>query len=998
MSRSEPPRRSKASTPGTRSWRELTRREVHPAFSQRPRESALCFLIDLDSGGTAPRVNLGSREPTLNLVLATRARDHTAAFDGVTPLSVVPRAPFPPGAAGIVCELAASSTSPVVSLTRSMCEELLLPLCRAGLVYGVREGDLERARLLRASSAASFRVSLEAQTPDDAGAPVEFTGRIQRSTPLGEETLAPTRIEALLEVGYVVAGGEITKLEADCVPWVVRLRQGSVEVPRAELPQFLGALAALPQGPRISNVEDVGFSLRAEKPQPVLRLTTSIDNSRLLRGTLVFRYPKSSSSEGSSAWELGCDMRPETLVDREQRLLVQRDFAEESAVIERLGAAGFGVTVWEAETPDCPFDVRVHFDDFVRACEVLMADGFRVELDGSLCRRARGFQAFINSEQDWFELSGNARFDRNHLALPELLEHVRKRDRFVRLSDESLGVLPEKWFAEFDPLASLVNPKHEKLRFHALQALLVDGLLGSWSPAADHDFGKMQERVRAFEGPSALHEPAGFRGELRAYQRVALGWLSALDELGLGGCLADDMGLGKTVVVLAWLWLRVTSGKARRTPSLLVAPKSLLFNWRSEARNFTPELKVLLHHGADRAPPSEHFLEYDLVLTSYGTLRKDASALAALGFDYVILDEAHAIKNAESLAHRSARRLSSRARLALTGTPVENHLLELWSLLCFLNPGVMELFEHQRRTFERARPSEIALRGVVHKLVRPFVLRRTKAEVAPELPARIEKTLYVPLSGAQAVVYRELADHYRARMLERREQRKYIGKAMSGVSHHNGHEAAQALEALLRLRQAACHPALLCGSDVDLESPAARAATAANAPSAKLDLLLERLTALCEGGHKALVFSQFVGFLRLVRTALEERGMPFEYMDGDTRDRESVVARFQNQDGACVFLISLKTGGTGLNLTAAEYVFILDPWWNPAVEAQAVDRAHRIGQTKPVIAYRLLTKGTVEAKVASLQSDKRALTDAVFTGEGTFSSKLTREDFEYLLS
>jgi SNF2 family DNA or RNA helicase len=282
--------------------------------------------------------------------------------------------------------------------------------------------------------------------------------------------------------------------------------------------------------------------------------------------------------------------------------------------------------------------------------------------------------------------------------------------------------------------------------------------------------------------------------------------------------------------------------------------------------------------------------------------------------------------------------------------------------------------------------------------VRPIVLRRTKAEVAPELPARIEKTLYVPLSGAQAVVYRELADHYRARMLERREQRKYIGKATSGVSHHNGHEAAQALEALLRLRQAACHPALLCGSDVDLESPAARAATAANAPSAKLDLLLEQLTALCEGGHKALVFSQFVGFLRLVRTALEERGMPFEYMDGDTRDRESVVARFQNQDGACVFLISLKTGGSGLNLTAAEYVFILDPWWNPAVEAQAVDRAHRIGQTKPVIAYRLLTKGTVEAKVASLQGDKRALTDAVFTGEGTFSSKLTREDFEYLLS
>ncbi len=1000
MTRSGPPR----STTGARSWRTLTRAESHPAFSERPRESALCFLVDLDSGGASPRVLPASREATLSLVLATRARDHTAGFERIAPLSVVPRMPFPPGAAGVLCELAASTLSPVVSLSRTMCEELLLPLCREGWLYGVRDGDVTNARRLRASNGKPWSVRLEANPADDPEANVAFSGRIQRSAPLGEETLSPTRIDALLQVGYVVSGDELGVLDADCVAWVRSLREGPVVVPRSELGEFMGALLALPRGPRVTNVEDIGFSLRAGKPRPCLRLAPSVGNERLLRGTLVFHYAKSQPSAPNDedtptpSWELGCDMRPQTLVDDEQGLLVERDYAEECAVIKRLGAAGFGVTVWEAETPDCPFDVRVHFDDFARACELLMDEGVRVELDGSLLRRARGFRAFVNSEQDWFELKGNARFDRNALEMPELLDHVRQKNRFARLGDGSLGVLPERWIAEFAPLASLVNPKHARLRFHALQALLIDGLLGTWSPAADPGFAKMRERVQAFAGVAPLTEPTGFRGELRPYQRVALGWLAALDELGLSGCLADDMGLGKTVVVLAFLWMRASRTPRVARPSLLVVPKSLLFNWRSEANAFTPELKVLVHHGAQRLPPSEHFEQYDVVLTSYGTLRREAAALAQQSFDYVILDEAHAIKNQESLVHRSVRRLSSRGRLALTGTPVENHLLELWALLNYLNPGVLERFEHLARTFERARPSEVAVTEVIQKLARPFVLRRTKDEVAPELPPRIEKTLYVPLSGAQAVVYRELAEHYRARMLERREQRKFIGSSMRGVSHSNGHESARALEALLRLRQAACHPALLAGSDVDLESPAARAATAAGASSAKLELLLEQLTALAEEGHKSLVFSQFTSFLRIVREALRERGLAFEYLDGDTQNRQAVVERFQRHDGACVFLISLKTGGTGLNLTAADYVFILDPWWNPAAESQAVDRAHRIGQTRPVIAYRLLTKGTVEAKVASLQAGKRALTQAIFSDDSAFSAKLTQKDLEYLLS
>ncbi|MFZ5891906.1 MAG: DEAD/DEAH box helicase [Myxococcota bacterium] len=985
---------------GHESWRELTRGRSHPAFGQRPRESSLCFIVDLDSGGTRPRLNLASPEATLSLVLATRARDRSAGFERVTPLSVVPRAPFPPGPAGVVCELAASTLSPIVCLSRELCEELLAPLCREGLLYGLRDNDLDNPVRLTASREKAWCLRLEAESVDgDPEGPVAFSGRIQRSTRLGEETLAPTRIDSLFEVGFVVTGEELGKLDADCVAWVARLKQGRVLVPRAELPEFLGALAALPEGPRVTNLEELGFAACAERPEAVLRLGSSMDNQRLLRGTLVFRYKKPGSMD---AWELGCEMRADTLVDAERRVLALRDYAEESRIVARLGDAGFEVRVWETGAASCPFDVRVHFDDLVRSSERLLDDGVRIEFDGSPCRPLRSFRLFIDSEQDWFELKGHARFDQHALELPELLEHVRKRRRLVQLSDGSSAIIPEKWFAELDPLASLVNPKHKQLRFHALQALLIDGILGSWSPAADPGFTQMKERVREFAGVQPRHEQAGFRGELRPYQRVALGWLAALEQFRLGGCLADDMGLGKTVVVLAWLWSRASNargshGKVHR-PSLLVAPKSLLFNWRQEARAFTPELKLLVYHGSERQAALPRFGEYDLIITSYGTLRRDASELALQDFDYVVLDEAHNIKNEASLVHRSVRRLSSHARLALSGTPIENHLLELWSLLSFLNPAIFERLDHIRRTFERGRVSQVALKETVQKLVRPFILRRTKAEVAPELPARIEKTLYVPLTGAQAVVYRELADHYRARMLDQRQQRRYLGGAVRGVSHHNGHEAARALEALLRLRQAACHPALLGTTEGLLESPEARAAVAPDAPSAKLDLLLEKLAALSDEGHKALVFSQFTGFLGLVREALVRRKLRFEYLDGQTQQREAVVQRFQNAVGPCIFLISLKTGGSGLNLTAAEYVFLLDPWWNPAVEAQAVDRAHRIGQTRPVIAYRLLAKGTVEAKVAALQADKRALTDGLFADEAAFSEKLTREDFEYLLA
>ena len=382
--------------------------------------------------------------------------------------------------------------------------------------------------------------------------------------------------------------------------------------------------------------------------------------------------------------------------------------------------------------------------------------------------------------------------------------------------------------------------------------------------------------------------------------------------------------------------------------------------------------------GPGRATRLEGFADADLVLTTYGTLRSDIGLLAGMEFDYLILDEAQAIKNPSSESAKAARLLRGQHRLALSGTPVENHLGELWSLFEFLNPGMLG----STRAFEaitgRGRPGEESLTGLARAL-RPFILRRTKAEVAPELPPKHEETIFCELEPAQAKLYRELREHYRARLL------KGAGVDAGAGDGGLGQGKIQVLEALLRLRQAACHPGLID-------------AGRANEPSAKLEVLLPRLAELRAEGHKALVFSQFTSFLALVRARLDAEGVTYEYLDGQVQDRAARVTRFQNDPACPLFLISLKAGGTGLNLTAADYVFILDPWWNPAVEAQAVDRTHRIGQQRQVFVYRLLCRDTVEEKVAALQESKRGLAESIINEDQGFVRGLDRETLEMLLS
>jgi SNF2 family DNA or RNA helicase len=366
------------------------------------------------------------------------------------------------------------------------------------------------------------------------------------------------------------------------------------------------------------------------------------------------------------------------------------------------------------------------------------------------------------------------------------------------------------------------------------------------------------------------------------------------------------------------------------------------------------------------------FVDHDVVLTTYGTLRRDIAVLKDVELDYVILDEAQAIKNAGSQTAKAARLLRGRHRLALTGTPIENHLGELWSLLEFLNPGFLGSSALKARSAELRDPAAAA-REVLARALHPLILRRTKAQVAPELPARVEQTLVCELPPKQRKLYDELRDYYRA-VLDKRIDTQGLGRTKLLV-----------LEALLRLRQVACHPALVDRGRVD-------------DPCAKLDLLLPQLTEVLAEGHKVLVFSQFTSFLALLRRRLEDTGLSYLYLDGKTRNRKELVEEFQSGNGSGLFLISLKAGGLGLNLTAADYIYLLDPWWNPAVEAQAVDRAHRIGQTRPVFAYRLVARDTVEEKILELQAGKRALADAIVQADESLIARLSREDLELLLS
>jgi superfamily II DNA or RNA helicase len=578
---------------------------------------------------------------------------------------------------------------------------------------------------------------------------------------------------------------------------------------------------------------------------------------------------------------------------------------------------------------------------------------------------------------DWLAVSAEWEAEGMKLSKSDLERLASAGGRFVKL--------PNSGWVELDTEA--VQRAHE-----AMADLGVDGLIAApqkvgmehvahlsedeFTRFADTPEAKaLRERVRDFKGVPATNVPVTVQAELRPYQKDGFDFLAHLVQIRLGGILADDMGLGKTLQTLTWLaWLK-DRNKKNPKPSLVICPASVLHNWRREAERFVPNLKVLvLESGAARHNLRKQIPEHDIIVTNYALLRRDLEELNKFAFRSVILDEAQFIKNPGAQVTQSVKQLKSEQRLALTGTPLENRLLDLWSIVDFIQPGYLGTQEHFLETYEpkggddAESAQRIARRQLSAKL-RPLLLRRMKKHVAKDLPDRIEERRDCPLGEEQRKLY----------LAELRRSRDQIMQAVAeqGLNKSKMH----VLAALTRLRQVCCHPQLV-GND---------------SPSGKTETLFELLDALVAEGQKVLVFSQFVQMLQLLEKECHARNIKTHILTGQTKDRQEVVSAFQSDQGASVFLLSLRAAGTGLNLTNASYVVLYDPWWNPAVEAQAIDRSHRIGQTQTVNAYRLIAPGTVEEKIWELQQSK-AKTIADVLGEEGFARSLTKTELEYLFA
>ena len=485
----------------------------------------------------------------------------------------------------------------------------------------------------------------------------------------------------------------------------------------------------------------------------------------------------------------------------------------------------------------------------------------------------------------------------------------------------------------------------------------------------------LSNRLEEFDHLAPLPEPEGFIGELRGYQREGLAWLDFLREYGFGGILADDMGLGKTVQLLAFLQAEKTAGRLTK-PCLIVAPTSTLPNWRRECQRFTPGLKVLSLQGAGRHGRFAELAECDIALTTYPLLARDKEHLKGTSYHAIVLDEAQNVKNPITIAARAARELEANHRICMSGTPVENHLGELWSLFHFLMPGFLGPDAEFKRRFRGPieKNGDTEARDRLARRIRPFMLRRTKDKVVKELPAKTEIVETVELEEAQRDFYESI------RLAMDDQVRRLI--ATQGFDRSR----MQILDALLKLRQACCDPRLV-------KLPSAESVN----ESAKLDRLIDMLTVLIEDGRKVLLFSQFTSMLNLIEERLKQNGISWVRISGDVVDRDTPVQRFQAGE-VPLFLISLKAGGTGLNLTAADTVILYDPWWNPAVENQAIDRAHRIGQDKAVMVYRLVAAGTIEEKMLQMQARKGELAKSILTDDGDIVQSLTADDLQWILS
>ncbi|TCD02899.1 DEAD/DEAH box helicase [Pedobacter psychroterrae] len=579
----------------------------------------------------------------------------------------------------------------------------------------------------------------------------------------------------------------------------------------------------------------------------------------------------------------------------------------------------------------------------------------------------------IKEDNDWFDINAIVYFGIHPIPFIALKQHILHKKREFTLPDGSIAIIPEKWFSQYGSIFSLTEGnKNLRLKKHHI------GLISELAEdsIANVTLSRKLEKLNDFENIADVKMPVNFKGDLRSYQKAGYNWFSFLREYHFGGCLADDMGLGKTIQTLAMLQKLKEEDEANgtHTTSLIIMPTSLIYNWLNEAKKFTPKLKIHSHIGTARDKDVSIFSRYDVVITTYGVTRVDIELLIMFYFNYIILDESQNIKNPSSKSFKAVKALKSRHRLILSGTPVENSVSDLWTQLTFLNPGLLgtqSFFnEEYVQAIEKRKDEDKARK--LQAIIKPFVLRRTKEQVAAELPAKTEQVFYCNMSEDQAAYYEKTKSAYRNDLLSSMDDGTYAKKQV------------QLLQGLTALRQLANHPVMI---DEEYHSD-----------SGKFESVIHTLDNVLKGGHKVLIFSQFVKHLNIFRNYFDKEDIPFAYLDGSTRNRGEIVAEFQENTALKVFLISIKAGGVGLNLTQADYVFILDPWWNPAVEQQAIDRTHRIGQEKKVFIYKFIAKDTVEEKILALQNRKKRLANSLITTEESFFKSLSKEDIKEILN
>ena len=599
--------------------------------------------------------------------------------------------------------------------------------------------------------------------------------------------------------------------------------------------------------------------------------------------------------------------------------------------------------------------------------------GFNTLKNNKLNPNKGKVSVIVSSGQNWFETSLGLFYGKQQVTLKNLHKAIKNKSRFVALGDGTQGVLPTEWLDRFSAYfqAGDIVEEHirtSKINFSSIQELYADEELMN---DVKDQLALYTKNFANFQSIKPVAIPDELQATLRDYQKEGLNWLNFLDEFGFGGCLADDMGLGKTLQIIAFILLQRT--KNRLNTNLIVVPTSLLFNWQAEVVKFAPTLKILTFYGTNRALTKKDFDQYDIILTSYGTVLSDIRFLKEYPFNYIFLDESQAIKNPESQRYQAVRLLQSRNKIVLTGTPIENHTFDLYGQLSFACPGLLGSYNHFKAHYsmpiDKFDDSQRARE--LQKKIRPFILRRTKEQVATELPDKTEIILHCEMGIDQRRVY----DAYE------REFRNFLLTTKEGDIPR---ERLHVLQGLTKLRQICNSPILLNDDEFYGDS------------SAKIDILMDQIENKSPQ-HKILIFSQFVSMLDLIKNELAAKQIGFVYLTGQTSNRGAIVDRFQTDDSVRVFLISLKAGGTGLNLTQADYVYLVDPWWNPAVENQAIDRSYRIGQTKHVIAVRLICPNTIEEKILELQESKKELADNLIKTDVSIMKSLSRTDLLNLL-